>query len=266
VSLIENTLQGRHDRVQVAIDRIRLYVQTMRAKGIRVVGAFSGGKDSVVIRELERRAGTGAEWFYNQVGIYPPELVQFIKEYHADIARVLPPMRFFAKMRHKTFPPMMKQRYCCEVLKEYHGDGLVITGVRAAESSRRAKRLVFEPCKRDRKTWFLNPILDWSDEDVWEFIRRENLPYCRLYDEGFKRLGCVLCPMATEKNKRMEAARWPKMANAWKAALWRCHELRIANGKAGLGEVTTPDEALEWYVTLGTKTKQDDDQQCFRFE
>ena len=57
-------------------------------------------------------------------------------------------------------------------------------------------RLMLEQCFTRRKT-VLNPIIDWDDSDVWEFIHEYKVPYCELYDQGYKRLGCIGCPMST---------------------------------------------------------------------
>lgn len=57
----------------------------------------------------------------------------------------------------------------------------------------------------------LNPIIDWEDDDVWEFLDDwAKVPHCELYDEGFKRLGCIGCPMAGTKGMKRDFARWPK--------------------------------------------------------
>lgn len=50
-----------------------------------------------------------------------------------------------------------------------------------------------ENCYQKHKT-VLNPIIDWTDEDIWDFIRGEHIPYCSLYDCGKCRLGCIGCP------------------------------------------------------------------------
>ena len=63
-----------------------------------------------------------------------------------------------------------------------------------------ARRAV-EVCFRTRKT-LVNPIIDWSDDEVWEFIRKYGVPYCELYDKGKKRLGCIGCPMDTATRKQ----------------------------------------------------------------
>ena len=71
------------------------------------------------------------------------------------------------------------------------------------------RRLV-EQCYRTRKT-LVNPIIDWTDEDVWEFLNKvAKVPHCCLYDEGFKRIGCIGCPLSGAKNMLREFERWPK--------------------------------------------------------
>ena len=167
----------------------------------------------------------------------------------------------------KVMPPTRRVRYCCEWLKEDGGDGrLTVTGVRWAESVNRSKnqglvtirgdtediaddenfsetekggvvllndnaesRAIVDGCVTRNKTC-LNPIIDWSDADVWNFIRSENIPYCSLYDEGFHRLGCVGCPMAGRHGQEREFARWPKIKLAYLKAFDRMLEERKLRG------------------------------------
>ena len=96
-------------------------------------------------------------------------------------------------------------------------------GVRWAESRARSKRKMVEACNRGSK-WYVNPIIDWSDTDVWQFIRERSLPYCCLYDEGFKRLGCILCPMQGTRGMLRDAERWP----GYKAAYVRAFDRMLA--------------------------------------
>lgn len=70
-------------------------------------------------------------------------------------------------------------------------------------------KLMVEHCYRTTKT-LVNPIIDWEEEDVWEFLNSQNIPHCSLYDEGFKRLGCIGCPMSGSKNMERDFERWPK--------------------------------------------------------
>lgn len=78
-----------------------------------------------------------------------------------------------------------------------------------------ARRMV-EMCYRTKKT-LVNPIVDWEDEDVWEFLNDvAKVPHCSLYDEGFERLGCIGCPLAGGKKMREEFERWPKYRNLYR--------------------------------------------------
>jgi phosphoadenosine phosphosulfate reductase len=74
-----------------------------------------------------------------------------------------------------------------------------------------------EACYRSKTKQYLHPIIDWTAADVWEYIRSRELPYCSLYDEGQKRIGCVLCPMT--RNVQEQIARWPRIAKAWEKAV-----------------------------------------------
>lgn len=70
-------------------------------------------------------------------------------------------------------------------------------------------RRMVEQCYRTRKT-MVNPIVDWTDDDVWEFLNSNGIPHCSLYDEGYTRLGCIGCPLAGIKNMKRDFERYPK--------------------------------------------------------
>lgn len=88
-----------------------------------------------------------------------------------------------------------------------------------------ANRKMVESCYRTQKT-MLNPIVDWDDEDVWNFLNNvAKVPHCSLYDEGFKRLGCIGCPLAGAKNMRRDFERWPKYKENYIRAFQRMIDL-----------------------------------------
>ena len=86
-------------------------------------------------------------------------------------------------------------------------------------------RRMVEQCYRRHKTT-VNPIIDWSDSDVWEFIKAERIPYCELYNEGFHRLGCIGCPLAQRKGRERDFLRWPKYKDAYMRAFDKMLQLR----------------------------------------
>ena len=123
---------------------------------------------------------------------------------------------------------------------------MITTGVRWAESaSRRTKRgiyesmphdlskkviinndnadtrLLFESCKLQAKR-VCNPIVDWSDYDVWSYIHAERIPINPLYSCGFHRVGCVGCPMAGRRMRLFEFGRYPTYQRATSVPLSEC--------------------------------------------
>ena len=103
------------------------------------------------------------------------------------------------------------------VINKRHGS-LILTNDN--ESNRR----IVESCYRKRKT-LVNPIIEWTDEDVWEFIHGNGIRYCSLYDEGRSRLGCIGCPMASQRER--DFRRWPKYKDSYLRAFDKMLELRL---------------------------------------
>lgn len=163
--------------------------------------------------------------------------------------------------------PIRTKRYCCAYLKEQAGGGTVtLLGIRAAESPRRAARNEvqignhrfsgsFDQFNRNKERDFacvggkdkimLSPIYRWQDSDVWNFIRGNNLPYCRLYDEGYQRIGCIFCPMSSVKNKARDRRRYPGVERAIKRSI---QYLIDTNGYMERFHATA-DEIFDWWVS-----------------
>lgn len=270
MALIENTLFGKINKVDQAIQRFKTFEPE---EGYWL--AFSGGKDSIAIKQLAEMAGVKFESHYNVTSVDPPELVRFVKsmpDVNIDIPRNSDgsPITMWNLIPQKLMPPTRIVRYCCEKLKESSGKGrLTVTGVRWAESAMRKKnqslindfskgkgngnivyntdnddaRRMVENCYRTSKI-LMNPIIDWTDEDVWEFIRTEKIPYCGLYDEGYKRLGCIGCPFSSIA--AMEFERYPAYKNNYIKAFDRMLKERIARGKSN--QWSDGEEVMDWWL------------------
>jgi len=236
-------------------------------------GCFSGGKDSVVIKRLAEIAEVPIEWHYNVTTIDPPELIYFMKRHHPDVVWERPKHGpFFQRMEKKGFPTR-RCRWCCEEYKESvapRGSHMVL-GVRAAESSARAKRWGPATVHRRTNAIAVSPIVYWEDVDVWDFIREEKLPYCRLYDEGFDRLGCIGCPMARESGRKKEFARWPGYERLWMRSFMRIWERRTGttqrDGRIWFGDAyfTRWEEMWDWWLEDRALPKKDDGQIMLEF-
>lgn len=209
--------------------------------------AFSGGKDSVVVKSLCDLAGVKYRAFYTVTGVDAPDTIYFIRKYYPEVEFLHPPKKFFQLVREKGLPTA-KRPWCCERTKESMGAGnVVLTGCRKSESVRRSGYHEVEICSRraehrGRRRWrdddwlrqvehkcikgkdkvMVHPILYWPDEEVWEYIQWAKLPINPLY-ANHTRVGCMFCPYAQRSSVEDYERRYPK----FKAALMRSLESRM---------------------------------------
>ncbi|MCD7777171.1 MAG: phosphoadenosine phosphosulfate reductase family protein [Clostridiales bacterium] len=111
------------------------------------------------------------------------------------------------------------------------------------------KRLV-EHCFRTQKV-SLNPIIDWTDNDVWEFLNHYGCKSNPLYSCGYKRIGCIGCPMASTKNREFEFNMYPKYKENYIKAFDR---MLAARKKAGLklyDNQTDGQGVFDWWMSMG---------------
>lgn len=164
-------MQGK-DKVQVAIDRFKTFEPP---EGYYL--AFSGGKDSVVIKALADMAGVKYDAHYNLTSVDPPELVQFVKSF-SDVIIDRPKdkdgkqVTMWNLIPRKKMPPTRLVRYCCKELKELGGQGrLVVTGVRWAESPNRKNNqgeiTIMTKRKKERKELVQSGNFTKTDRGGW---------------------------------------------------------------------------------------------------
>lgn len=293
MSLIEQTLFGRIDKVKTAIERLKL--AELSREPLHV--CYSGGKDSKVVRRLCEMAGVSHELHYSITSVDHPSIV---REIFSDPKVIVDKPRdengkqltMWSLIVKKKIPPTRLFRYCCEELKEHSGRGRIcVTGVRKAESVSRAlnggvvkiigksaakiqgidiaitpkrgvvfnldnadNRRIIEQCYRTSKT-LINPIIDWTDADVWEFSRAENIQQSELYIENggrYRRLGCILCPLATCKQRETEARDYPQI----KGAYIRAFQKMIEANKDVDYKWRTGEEVYEWWLYGNKKSPQ----------
>lgn len=230
---------------------------------------FSGGKDSIVMAKLFEMAGVKYTLNYSNVTIDPPELVQFLKREYPEAIWHNPSKNLPMMMADIGMPPTRLARWCCEHYKENGGNGLFKSiGVRAPESANRKGRWSTVSQHRSSKLPILCPIVYWTDADVWNFIRQNNMKYCSLYDEGFKRLGCVGCPMA-DKQRVAQFKRWPKYEAMWRRGFAELHKrfkgVPRKDGKPrSIERFNTPDEHFNfWMETENVNDTDNADCQMF---
>ena len=199
---------------------------------------FSGGKDSQVLLHLVKRAGVKYKAHYSVTTIDPPENVRFIRQYYPEV-HFIHPRQTFIKIIEKRGLPTIFHRFCCEELKEKNGAGnVVLTGVRADESTKRSKynevaikskrvehadrskKHTIEEieqnehrCIKGKDAIMIYPILNWTENEVWQYIADNNLPRNPCYDIA-GRVGCMFCPFANKREIELFEQKYPKYKDA----------------------------------------------------
>lgn len=179
-------------------------------------------------------------------------------------------------IEQKGMPPTRLMRYCCQVLKETGGANRVIaTGVRKDESTNRKTRneveyiaakksdairitsddlldfdnadgrRIIEHCTLKSKI-SINPIIDWTNSDIWRYIRENGIKYNPLYDMGYNRVGCVGCPMGGCKNMKREFADFPVYKQNYIKAFDRMVKRRKEMGKPPIFK--DGQDVFDWWI------------------
>jgi phosphoadenosine phosphosulfate reductase len=105
------------------------------------------------------------------------------------------------------------RKECCRIRKveplnrALAGNNAWVTGQRRAQSATRTALDVQEQDDAHGMTKF-NPLADWSEQDVWHYIRANNVPYNPLHDKGYPSIGCEPCTRAVQPGEDIRAGRW----------------------------------------------------------
>lgn len=200
--------------------------------------AFSGGKDSQALYHIAKMAGVKFRAHMNLTSVDPPEVIRFVKRQYPDVELIKPRMSIYDMAKKKHILPTRIFRWCCAEYKELSGAGKVtLVGVRNEESYKRSKSKEFEvsshkfsgnfdqwseheesmvACVGGKDKILVSPIIHWTERDVWQFLNEVvKVPHCKLYDEGYRRIGCILCPMANRKQKIRDMQRFPHVRKKW---------------------------------------------------
>lgn len=259
--------EGLKNKIDYSIDLIRkcesMALQYDAENGFAL--AFSGGKDSQVLYHIAKMAGVKFKAHMCLTSVDPGEVIRFVKRCYPDVLLIKPKMSIYSMAKKKGVLPTRRMRWCCQEYKEFAGAGKVtLIGIRKEESSRRSKRE--EIATTDRKFSgnldqfniyqettitcvggkdgiLVSPIIYWTEKDVWEFLNEYNIEHCSLYDKGRTRIGCILCPMASTKNKNRDIKEFPHVVQKWKETIQWLHDNKCKDYNLNI------NEAFNWWIS-----------------
>lgn len=229
--------------------------------------AFSGGKDSQALYHIAKMAGVKFRAHMNLTSVDPPEVIRFVKRQYPDVELIKPRMSIYDMARKKHMLPTRVLRWCCAEYKELSGAGKVtLVGVRNEESYKRSKRKEIEitshkfsgnfdqwseheesmvACVKGKDKIIVSPIIRWTERDVWQFLNEVvKVPHCKLYDEGYHRIGCILCPMANRRQKVRDMQRFPHVRKKWIDTI----QWLIDNGSMGK-YFSDAETGFNWWIS-----------------
>jgi len=249
-----------------AIERIQKFSKIAKTMKFDICVAFSGGKDSQVVYDLCKRSGVDFKAYFNH-SFESCTTLRFIRENYPDVIwRRDHEFGFIQNIRvnHGGFLPTVQAAYCCKDYKHNpkYVDECSIVGVRKAESARRRSRTAIEVknksvLKKNKALiddYFeehcqstgaasviqLKPIIDWNDDDVWNYIHAHGLPINPEYLNGSKRVGCIVCPKANFTSNAVNLIKFPKLIDTF----------ILAREKGGIN--------IDWMITSDNKDYSDD--------
>jgi phosphoadenosine phosphosulfate reductase len=215
-----------------AINTIKGIANQKDYRDLPVHVSFSGGKDSLAVLDLTRSAlrNRDVKAFFLNTGIEFPETVDFVHEYCADNSIELIEKKagdsFWNNV--ETFgPPAKDFRWCCKICKLAPANAaieqclenapmcLTIDGKRKHESFSRARIAVSEKNPFVPGQLNIFPVKDWRAIEIWLYIYWRGLKYNPLYDMGFERVGCYLCPAALSSEYQRFRELHPKLYDRW---------------------------------------------------
>jgi phosphoadenosine phosphosulfate reductase len=184
--------------------------------------ASSFGAEDMVLLDLIAREGLGIGVFTLDTGRLPREthdlLARVRRLYRIDIEVFTPwPDSVEAYVREygaDGFYDGIEQRKACCTLRKtdpleraLRGKRAWITGLRREQSETRAAVAEAEH-DQARRLWKFNPLADWTDDDVWRYLRANAVPYNALHDRGYPSIGCAPCTRAIKPGEHPRAGRW----------------------------------------------------------
>ncbi len=189
----------------------------------KIAVAWTGGKDSTVVLAVWREVLKGQGLNFPvavsiDTGVKFPEVMSFrdelAKEWNINL-KVLRP-----EVDINSYPAAKDAVTCCRDLKIIplqkgivdHNIQVLITGIRRDEHPSRIKREAVE-YRENPDHIISNPILEWTEMDIWSFITMHSIPHCELYDQGYRSLGCKPCTVLGEGDSERQGRNEEKEKN-----------------------------------------------------
>ena len=208
--------------ISALVASTRATLERIAAEFSPAVFASSLAAEDMVLTDMILKAGLPIRIFSLDTGRLHPETLDVLAQvkaiygYTIELYKPIEELVNTYVAHHGVnafYNSVEMRRECCRIRKvEPLGRALAgkkawVTGQRRAQSSTRAQLDVQEDDAAHGMTKF-NPLADWSEDDVWNYLRANDVPYNALHDQGFPSIGCAPCTRAVQPGEDIRAGRW----------------------------------------------------------
>ena len=189
--------------------------------GDQIALASSFGAEDMVLIDLLYHIQPHARVFTLDTGRLPPETYDLIAKVRVKYPQLrlqimFPQAEAVQEMVNSRginlfYENVENRKLCCQVRKleplsrAIAGLEAWITGIRREQTTSRQDMQVLE---QDRNIYKLNPLIDWTESQVWDYIRDHQVPYNQLHDQNYPSIGCAPCTRAIAPGEDPRAGRW----------------------------------------------------------
>lgn len=246
--------------------------------------SYSGGKDSGVVAILAKKALGDIPLFFSDTTLEFPETYEFVEEFASEYGFDLiknEENEFYSSdsdffdLCEELGPPSMEYRWCCTVFKaqpvnefnkSLENGSLTFDGIRRSEGRSRGDYERVSKVKKIPKQIAAYPILDWSEAEVWFYtLFFEDIDYNPLYELGYTRVGCWVCPNASPSNTLLKKIKHPELWGEFEQVLedyaekhgkpddwvtkhyWRLRRPKTEEDAENIGSSHKPCQSEEFY-------------------
>ncbi len=212
----------RMDVKQQAVDQVIQIIERIQSSYSPAAFACSFGLEDMVLLDLIAKRARSIEVFVLDTGRLHSETYSLMEavrnQYGVPIRVYCPDTQALEKWIEENGPnafynSVSQRKQCCHIRKviplqrALSGKGAWITGLRREQSVTRTDLQVEEWDDANRLQKF-NPLLEWTFDDVWSYVRQNRVPYNALHDRGFPSIGCAPCTRAIVPGEDLRAGRW----------------------------------------------------------
>ena len=189
----------------------------------KVAKASSFGAEDAAITDLMIKVNPEFRFFTLDTGRLPQETYDIIdeirKKYNIQFEILFPDTKEVEEMvrtkgMNLFYDSVENRKLCCEIRKVHPTNKFLktldgwITGLRRDQTKNRQDAKMFEIDEQHGGIIKINPIIDWTWEQVWDYIKTNNVPYNKLLDQGYPSIGCEPCTRAIKEGEDLRAGRW----------------------------------------------------------